>query len=149
MNLSRKDVTRLPRKARAEVLAQLSEKNTAPPDFALTLNLPWPPSVNHYYVRTQSGGVALGPQAKAYHALVQRVAFSQPRFGQANVVLDVIACPPDARRRDLDNIEKSLIDSLKEACVFDDDFQIKDKRIRFGKRVAGGCVIATVSECKP
>jgi len=41
----------------------------------------------------------------------------------------VIECfPPDRRRRDLDNLGKSCLDSLQHAKIFVDDNQIDDLR---------------------
>ncbi|NBW23084.1 MAG: RusA family crossover junction endodeoxyribonuclease, partial [Caulobacteraceae bacterium] len=39
------------------------------------------------------------------------------------------AFPPDKRKRDLDNVLKSLLDALTHANVWDDDSQIDDLRI--------------------
>ena len=38
--------------------------------------------------------------------------------------MEVIAYPPDKRRRDLDNLGKSLLDSLQHAGLYQDDSQI-------------------------
>lgn len=38
--------------------------------------------------------------------------------------IEIEAYPPDKRRRDLDNIFKSLLDSLQHAGVYEDDNQI-------------------------
>lgn len=43
--------------------------------------------------------------------------------------LDILACPPDRRKRDLDNILKALIDSLQHASIYNDDNQIDIIRI--------------------
>jgi crossover junction endodeoxyribonuclease RusA len=61
----------------------------------------------------------------------------QNRKGDKRVI--IMAFPPDKRRRDIDNIEKALLDTLK-GVAYDDDFQIADKRITRGPVVAGGKV---------
>ena len=40
--------------------------------------------------------------------------------------MSVDAYPPDKRRRDLDNIQKSLWDALQHGGAYRDDSQIKD-----------------------
>jgi Holliday junction resolvase len=45
-------------------------------------------------------------------------------FGDAKLRVEVRAFPPDRRRRDIDNLAKSLLDSLQHAGVYDDDNQI-------------------------
>jgi len=51
------------------------------------------------------------------------------KFGKKRISLMMRAYPPDNRRRDLDNLLKSTIDSLQAAGVYDDDSQIDDLRI--------------------
>ena len=51
------------------------------------------------------------------------------------------------RRRDLDNILKSLLDSLTHAGVWEDDSQITDLRIRKGPHIAGMVVSRLSSMC--
>jgi crossover junction endodeoxyribonuclease RusA len=45
------------------------------------------------------------------------------------IKLEVIATRPDRRRRDVDNLLKSLLDALDHAEVYEDDSQIQDLRI--------------------
>lgn len=55
------------------------------------------------------------------------------------------AYPPDKRRRDLDNIFKSCLDSLQHAGVYPDDSQIDDLRITRNASRAGK-IIVQISE---
>ena len=52
--------------------------------------------------------------------------FESREFYDENVRLSVLinAYPPDRRKRDLDNILKSLLDALQHARVYPDDSQI-------------------------
>lgn len=54
------------------------------------------------------------------------------KFEEKRLKVDIIAYPPDKRRRDLDNLLKAPQDSLQHAGVFHDDSQIADLRIRRG-----------------
>lgn len=96
------------------------------------LELPWPPSVNHYW-RFGNGHFHISPGGRAYKLAVAGIiaaARLRPLEGPVKVTID--AFPPDRRRRDLDNLEKCLLDSCAVRKGFDtglytDDSQIKRK----------------------
>lgn len=111
----------------------------------IALKLPWPPSVNHYWLVLRKGKMAgrviistEGQQYRrqvGYSVLEQRVPVRQ-LTGKLRVWIH--ARPPDNLRRDLDNLPKAVLDSLKHAGVFHDDFDIDDLRItRFAPRRPG------------
>ena len=111
------------------------------------LTLPWPPSVNHYW-RTARGNTYISAAGKTYRSLVTRVAsIDTPECVRCNVpmlgrlAVDVLAYQADARRRDVDNLLKALLDALAYARVYDDDSQIDELRVsRFfarGDELAG------------
>ena len=107
----------------------------------MKLTLPYPPSINHYWrhyrgrtVISQDGRrfredvLALVP---AQEALPQTATSAQrsgsgPRKPPAGgrIALCMDAFPPDRRRRDLDNIQKPVLDALEHAEVYLDDSQI-------------------------
>ena len=90
----------------------------------MTLELPYPPTVNHYW-RHNRGMTHISTAGKAYRANVQAVCKQQRvkiLTGRLEVRIDVY--PPDKRRRDLDNVLKSLLDSLAHGGVYEDDSQI-------------------------
>ena len=93
----------------------------------IELTLPWPPSVNSYWRHPTTGRLAgrhlISEKGRAYRADVCRiVGLTQKITGRVSVM--IYASPPDKRRRDLDNLFKSLLDSLTHAGVWDDDAQI-------------------------
>jgi len=112
------------------------------PIFEVTL--PWPPSVNNYWRHKVTGRLAtvyVSAEGKAYREavndLVMEAAMVQrylKAVGPVRVVIE--AFPPDRRKRDLDNILKSLLDSLTHAGVWEDDSQIEDLRI-YRSTIAG------------
>jgi crossover junction endodeoxyribonuclease RusA len=54
----------------------------------------------------------------------------------------ITAHPPDNRKRDLDNLQKSLLDSITCAGVWQDDSQIMHLSITMGvKRKDGGVTV--------
>jgi crossover junction endodeoxyribonuclease RusA len=104
------------------------------------IELPFPPSVNHLWRRVGNRTiVSRGGRAfcRAVHAalIAQGV---RPMIGRLVVTIDV--CPPDNRRRDLDNVMKALLDALQHGGAYHDDGQIDELHIRRGVCVPGGRV---------
>lgn len=106
------------------------------------LVLPWPPSINHYW-RHARGRHYISNEGEAYRSGVKR-RFQGDRFGEARVSVEIIAHPPDRRRRDLDNVLKALLDSLAHAGVYADDSQIDRLSVRRSEMVPGGMVVVCV-----
>lgn len=97
------------------------------PGARVCLSLPWPPSVNAYWVWTPKG-LALSDRAKEYHLAVMALARQQcKRFRSGHplpgpVGIRVKLHPPEKRRRrDGDNLFKAIFDSLVHAKVLEDD----------------------------
>jgi crossover junction endodeoxyribonuclease RusA len=59
--------------------------------------------------------------------------------------LRMVVCPPDRRRRDLDNTQKALLDALAHAGVYHDDSQIDRLISERGPVVPGGRVLVEIS----
>lgn len=60
--------------------------------------------------------------------------------------VDMLAIPPDNRRRDLDNIFKALFDALGHAEIFPDDSQIKKIVAEMGASNKPGGVHVLISK---
>lgn len=109
----------------------------------LTLTLPWPPSTNTYWRHPTKGRLAgrhlISEQGRAYREAValQVLAQNGRRLLDCPLSIDIEVFMPDRRRRDLDNLLKSLLDSMTHAGVWADDSQIHDLRIRRGPRLGG------------
>ena len=94
------------------------------------LNFPWPPSVNTYWRHPGGGKHLISAKGRSYRkevgweAKAQKCAYSE--FGRLSV--EIWAYPPDARRRDLDNLLKAILDALT-GIAWKDDSQIDDLRI--------------------
>lgn len=58
----------------------------------------------------------------------------------------VTACPPDNRRRDLDNVQKSLLDALAGGGAYRDDSQIDRLVVERGPVTPGGKVLVEITE---
>lgn len=78
-------------------------------------------------------------------ARLARIGVGPPRFplpGRLRVRIKV--CPPDRRRRDLDNVQKALLDALEHGGVYADDGQIDRIEVERGPVTPGGCVVVEV-----
>ena len=108
-----------------------------------TLQLPLPPTVNTYY-RNFHGRTILSKAARDYKQTVKEYVLLNkiPSFGDARLQAIITIFSKDRRKQDLDNRLKSLLDSLGNASVFDDDSQFD--KIEIGRGViknGGGCTI--------
>ena len=102
--------------------------------------LPWPPSVNHYW-RMVKGRMLISREGRDYRTAVARA------LGEAGAVrlegrleVQVDAWPPDRRRRDLDNLCKALLDALEHGGAYRDDGQIDRLTVIRRPVVAGGAL---------
>ena len=87
-------------------------------------DLPYPPSVNHYWRRV-GARTLISRQGRAFResvCLLLALRRLHPLDGWLKVHLQIY--PPDRRRRDVDNIQKPVLDALQHAGVYHDDFQI-------------------------
>ncbi len=102
------------------------------------MTLPFPPTVNTYY-RTVNGRMLISREGREYRQAVAELAASEnwPKFGSERVSVSIEAWMPDRRRRDLDNLLKSLLDSLTHAGVWEDDSQIDGLAIWRAPHVGG------------
>lgn len=118
----------------------------------INLRLPYPPSVNHYYVRTKKG-MAIKPEGKWYRQhvgfLVAIARLPRKFLGNEKVQVTIHAFTPDRIPRDVDNILKCLLDALTDAHVWGNDKQVYDLHITKDYDIQKkGYVEVTVSEIK-
>jgi crossover junction endodeoxyribonuclease RusA len=113
----------------------------------LRFELPYPPSINHYYIRTPRG-VILGAKGKKYRRDVGFILHKHRNSFSTNALsVTINVFPPDKRKRDLDNILKCLLDSMEHANVYENDNQIDMLTVIRRQRVPGGSVQIWISEC--
>lgn len=112
----------------------------------LTLKLPYPPSINNYYgYNRRTGARYILKEGRDYRQKViaaLRPALEKQKWEALEVPLSVwceVHCP-DNRHRDLDNLNKCLLDSLTHAGVYKDDWHIDDLRCTRGDVAKPGYV---------
>jgi Holliday junction resolvase RusA-like endonuclease len=110
----------------------------------IEVELPFPPSVNHYYrhVGPRTLISRKGRRFRENVTLVLAALGVRPLDGPLDVEVDVF--PPDRRRRDIDNVQKALLDSLQHGGAYEDDSQIVRLVIEKREVFPGGRVIVTI-----
>lgn len=82
--------------------------------------LPFPPSVNHYYRRTRTGQVYLGPQAIAFRERVHLEWLARSWMPlECPISLEIRAFRPRVVG-DIDNVLKATLDALNRRYFVDD-----------------------------
>lgn len=119
--------------------------------------LPFPPTVNNYYVKT-SRGVFISQKGRLYRAgcaesLLEQVGGSDrdsTGVYDGRLHVEVVLAPPDKRKRDLDNYMKALLDAISiTGLVWEDDSQIDQLAIFRSQVLYGGQVKVVVNLAGP
>jgi crossover junction endodeoxyribonuclease RusA len=87
--------------------------------------------------------MVIGPRGRAYRKDATAAIHEQrvPIEGiGGSLKVELLAHPPDRRRRDLDNLQKALLDAVVAAGVIEDDSNIDDLRVIRGPVFPGGKV---------
>jgi crossover junction endodeoxyribonuclease RusA len=109
------------------------------------LRLPYPPSVNHIWRRSGPRTV-ISREGRRYRRDVRAaLAAMKVERMDGRLAVRVTVCPPDHRRRDLDNVQKALLDALAHAGVYRDDSQIDRLEVHRGPVTPGGRVLVEIS----
>lgn len=82
--------------------------------------LPWPPSVNHYYRHVGSRVLISRDGRKYRERIVSRFRAEGIETFRCPVELGIELYPPDKRRRDADNSLKCLLDSFTHGGLYED-----------------------------
>ena len=112
----------------------------------IELELPLPPSVNHYY-RHVGSRTLISREGRAYREKVCAILMAlgiRPMTGRLDVQVEIY--PPDKRRRDIDNVQKALLDALEHAGAYKDDGQIVKLTIEKRDPVQGGRTIVRIGK---
>lgn len=110
----------------------------------MELELPYPPSINHYWRRV-GPRTLISREGRRFRERVMTILAAmrvRPLAGQ--LAVEVEAFPPDNRRRDIDNIQKALLDALQHGGAYEDDSQIVRLAIEKREPVEGGKTIVRI-----
>lgn len=112
----------------------------------ITLTLPMPPTINHYYGRNgkrtfvKDAGVRFRELVAEYCCHV----IDEPISGRLSV--SVTLHNGTNCLYDIDNRAKSLLDSLTLAAVWNDDSQVDELILKRGRKINGGMCVVEISQ---
>lgn len=86
------------------------------------LVVPWPPTVNNYYVKTKRG-VFISQKGRLYRSQAAEAVIQQLPGVHLDEKLAVscVLYPPDKKIRDVDNYMKGMLDALTDCKLWSDD----------------------------
>lgn len=116
------------------------------------LELPYPPSINHYWRRV-GFKTLISKRGREYRKAVAKI-LADEGFEEISspVELKITLLMPDRRKRDIDNVLKALLDSLqtdssgKHGGALKDDNQVVKLSIEKGSVLRGGRVLLEIVE---
>lgn len=113
----------------------------------MNIELPYPPSGNHMWKHTKTGGHYLTEKARAYYLLVNFEIIKQGAQLGIDQPMSVTCTlhPPDNRRRDMDNAWKVISDSLTRADLWEDDHLVRKLTLEWAKPIKGGKVLVSLA----
>ena len=104
--------------------------------------LPYPPTINTYW-RKFRNHMTISKRGRAFrNAVCLALRGSEPLEGP--LLVKIRAYPPDRRKRDIDNIQKPLLDALEKGKAFFDDNQISVLITQRCSPVRGGRTEVTI-----
>lgn len=111
------------------------------------LELPWPPTLNTYWRHARGRHYISAKGTKYREDIINLIQQQNLDINTTSrLKFNIIANQPDKRRRDLDNLQKAVFDSLVHAGFMADDEQIDDFRVRRGTQVKGGSLEVMITE---
>ena len=118
----------------------------------MQLILPFPPSVNGYW-RSSNKGMLISARGRVYRSNAIAAVYEQlkrkPQPLTAELDVHVVLFSPTRARRDLDNFQKALFDSLTHAGVWADDSQVKRMTVEWGDLTKDGKAEVRIIDFKP
>lgn len=112
--------------------------------------LPFPPSVNTYwrYGRLANGRRMhmISKKGRVFAGEVAGLVSTPPLT--CRLAVQITLCPPDKRKRDIDNYLKATLDALTKAGAWEDDEQIDWLSVKRGAVVKGGKAVVQIAEAE-
>jgi Holliday junction resolvase RusA-like endonuclease len=110
----------------------------------IEIELPYPPSINHYW-RHVGPRILISREGRRFRERVVKLLAERrvsPLDGALTVEVEIH--PPDQRRRDLDNVQKALLDALQHGGAYGDDSQIVKLVLSKCPSLAGGKAVVRI-----
>lgn len=92
------------------------------------LTLPWPPSINHYYLRLSNGRLILSPEGRAFRDEAKYRANQAVDYTFHMAVGMQVDLYRPSKHGDIDNNLKACLDSLI-GIAYDDDKQVTELHV--------------------
>ena len=117
----------------------------------ISFYLPFPPTVNNYYVKTQRG-VFISHKGRKFRDEAMDEIHAQLDgldIITTPMLVEVVLFVPDKRVRDLDNYMKGLLDSITQANVWTDDSLIDQLFVYRGEICKNGRALVKIYDAAP
>lgn len=116
----------------------------------MTLHLPWPPSINHYWKHRVIGRRAqiyISKEGTEFKQTVKRLIDEMAlNTLTGRVMVDIALYAPTLRKYDIDNRVKSCLDALTHAGVWLDDEQVDQLSVIRCEKTPGGKMLVQIRE---
>jgi crossover junction endodeoxyribonuclease RusA len=110
--------------------------------------LPYPPTINTYW-RKFRDHMVISKKGRAFRTAV---CLALMRAGirplEGDLTVKIRLYPPDRRKRDIDNIQKPLLDALEKGHAYLDDSQVAVLITKRCEIVRGGQTVVTIRKMK-
>ncbi len=108
----------------------------------ITLNLPYPPSVNNYWIASGKRRF-ISARGRAFKQRVAELSGNVATYGDQKVEVNIVLFPRNKRLMDIDNSCKAILDSLI-GFLYDDDSQVWKLTVERGEVIKGGGCQVTI-----
>ena len=109
-----------------------------------TVLLPYPPSTNRLWRYTKRGVYRTATYVGYLNDCKALHMHPEPAL-DAPVRMTILACPPDRRRRDLDNLSKCLCDTAVHLNLIEDDHWIHELHMKWDRINVSNGVLMIIS----
>jgi len=116
----------------------------------ITLELPYPPSINAYWLASGHRRYISARGQAFKKAVVEHVLECKtPKLGNVSLKVTIYLYPQSKKLMDIDNCVKPILDACQNAGIFDDDVQVQELHVYRSIPIKkGGCMVL-IEEFRP
>jgi crossover junction endodeoxyribonuclease RusA len=109
----------------------------------IVLKLPYPPSMNAYWLASGHRRYISKRGMKFKQAVVDYVQeYNISKLGNIPLEIEIWLHPRSKQLMDIDNCVKPILDACQDAGIFDDDVQVEELLVKRGfSKKGGGCTV--------